>query len=47
MMLQDLFLQLVLQLGVGMTAPTLNLLATVAKGWLFARRPPSPGCWWR
>lgn len=38
MMLPDLFLQLLLQLGASMTAPTLNSLATVVKGWLFAGR---------
>lgn len=38
MMLPDMFLQLVLQLGASMTTPTLTSLVTVVKGWLFAGR---------
>jgi hypothetical protein len=38
MMLPDMFLQLVLQMGASMTTPTLNSLATIVKGWLFAGR---------
>jgi DDE superfamily endonuclease len=36
MVLPDMFLQLVLQMGASMTTPTLNSLATVVTGWLFA-----------
>jgi hypothetical protein len=36
MMLPDMFLQLVLQMGASMTTPTLNSLATMVTGWLFA-----------
>jgi hypothetical protein len=38
MVLPDMFLQLVLQLGASMTTPTLTSLVTVVKGWLFAGR---------
>jgi hypothetical protein len=36
MILPDMFLQLVLHMGASMTTPTLNSLATVVTGWLFA-----------
>ena len=38
MMLPDMFLQLVLQMGASMTTPTLCSLVTLVKGWLFAGR---------
>ena len=38
MVLPDVFLRLLIQLGASMTTPTLTSLVTVVEGWLFAGR---------